>query len=61
MELGLARSKSEARRLIQQGGVRLDEARVNDIEQMVQPGGQSQVLRVGKRQFVRLASSIITK
>jgi tyrosyl-tRNA synthetase len=53
-ELGLARSKSEARRLIQQGGVRLDEERISDAEQMVQPTGQSQVLRVGKRQFVRL-------
>jgi tyrosyl-tRNA synthetase len=52
--LGLARSKSEARRLIQQGGVRLDEARVNDVEQMVQLSGQSQILRVGKRQFVQL-------
>jgi tyrosyl-tRNA synthetase len=55
VELGLARSKSEARRLIQQGGVRLDEERIDDVEQIVQPNGQPQVLRVGKRQFVRLS------
>lgn len=54
-ELGLVRSKSEARRLIQQGGVRLDEERIRDVEQMVQPKGRPQILRVGKRQFVRLS------
>lgn len=54
-ELGLVRSKSEARRLIQQGGVRLDEERIRDVEQMAQPKGRPQILRVGKRQFVRLS------
>jgi tyrosyl-tRNA synthetase len=52
--LGLARSKSEARRLVQQGGVRLDDRRIDDIEMMVEPDGTSQVLRVGRRQFVEL-------
>jgi tyrosyl-tRNA synthetase len=55
--LGLARSKSEARRLIRQGGVRLDEQKVGDVEQMVEPRAGAQVLRVGKRQFVRLVGS----
>jgi tyrosyl-tRNA synthetase len=55
--LGLARSKSEARRLIQQGGVRLDDERIHDIEQVVEPQAQGQVLRVGKRGFVRLVAA----
>ena len=49
---GLARSKSEARRLVQQRGVRLDGQLVKSIEATVEAKGQ--VLRVGKRRFVRL-------
>jgi len=48
----LAPSKSQARRLIQQGGVRLDGNQVHDIRQIV-PTEES-VLQVGKRRFVRL-------
>ncbi len=51
-EAGLARSKSEARRLIQQGAVRLDGERVTDIEQVVEP--REAVLKVGKRRFLRV-------
>jgi tyrosyl-tRNA synthetase len=53
---GLARSKSEARRLVQQGGVRLDGQRVNDIRTQVQPpvAADGTVLRVGRRRFLRL-------
>jgi tyrosyl-tRNA synthetase len=49
----LAKSKSEARRLIGQGGVRLDGEKVDSIEEMVsiQDG---MILQVGKRRFVRL-------
>jgi tyrosyl-tRNA synthetase len=49
----LAKSKSEARRLIGQGGVRLDREKVDSIEEMVsiQDG---MILQVGKRRFVRL-------
>ena len=54
VELGLASSKSEARRLVQQGGVRLDGERITDIGYTVQPDGASHVLRVGKRKFVEL-------
>ena len=52
VETGLASSKSQARRLIQQGGVRLNGKRVEDIELLV-PAKEA-VLRVGKRRFVRL-------
>ncbi|MBN1935060.1 MAG: tyrosine--tRNA ligase [Anaerolineae bacterium] len=50
----LAPSKSQARRLVQQGGVKLDGETMDSIEQMiiVQDG---MVVQVGKRKFVRLA------
>jgi tyrosyl-tRNA synthetase len=49
----LAKSKSEARRLIQQGGVRLDGEKVGSIELMVSVK-DGVILQVGKRRFVRL-------
>ena len=55
-ELGLAKSNSEAKRLIEQGGVRIDGTRVEDpgVEVVVAdlPG---KVLQVGTRKFVRVA------
>jgi tyrosyl-tRNA synthetase len=48
---GLAASNSEARRLVQQGGVRLDGEQL-DQPQAVFP--HTGVLRVGKRKFVRV-------
>jgi tyrosyl-tRNA synthetase len=51
VQASLARSKSEARRLVQQGGVRLDGQQIADIEQTISTEG---VLQVGKRRFVRL-------
>jgi tyrosyl-tRNA synthetase len=50
---GFAQSKSAARRLIQQGAVRLGGESVVEIDEMVEPGGD-QVLQVGKRRFLRL-------
>jgi tyrosyl-tRNA synthetase len=52
-EAGMARSKSDARRLIQQGAVRLDGERVTDVKRLIEPC--EAVLRVGKRRFLRLA------
>jgi len=54
VEAGLAPSKSQARRLIQQGGVRLDDERITDIDAEVTPDGEQHVLQVGKRRFLRL-------
>jgi tyrosyl-tRNA synthetase len=51
---GLAPSKSQARRLIQQGGVRLDDEHVTDIDAEVSPDGKQHILQVGKRRFLRL-------
>jgi len=50
---GLTRSKSEARRLVQQGAVKLDGERVTAIETEIEPAGEK-ILRVGKRRFLRL-------
>jgi tyrosyl-tRNA synthetase len=51
----LARSKSQARRLVQQGAVRADGEKITDITTDVVLGeGQEVVLQVGKRRFVRL-------
>ncbi len=52
-ELNLVKSRSEARRLIQQGGVRLDGERITSFDFVVEPKG-TQVLRVGKHIFVEL-------
>jgi tyrosyl-tRNA synthetase len=51
---GMATSRSEARRLISQGGVRLDGAVVLDPETAPAAGA---VLQVGRRRFVRLEAS----
>jgi tyrosyl-tRNA synthetase len=53
VDSGLASSKSEARRLIAQNGVRLDEELVEDpnLEITIK---SAVILRVGKRRFVRL-------
>jgi tyrosyl-tRNA synthetase len=49
----LASSKSEARRLIQQGGVRLDGVPIQDIAHVVEAGRES-VLQIGKRKYLKL-------
>ena len=50
---GFVRSKSEARRLVQQGAVRLDDERVDDITAEID-ASEEHVLQVGKRRFLRL-------
>ncbi len=50
---GLAPSNAEARRLVRQGGVRLDDRRFDDPALRITPR-DGQVLRVGKRRFIRL-------
>ena len=49
----MVKSKSEARRMIQQRAVRLDDQVIEDIYTSVQVA-QPQVLKVGKRRFLRL-------
>jgi len=50
---GLARSSSEARRLITQGGVRVDGVKVRDIQARIE-AKDGTIVRVGKRKFVRI-------
>ena len=52
-ETGLAASGGEARRLIKQGGVKADGAKVSD-EQARLPSGAQVLLQVGKRRFQRV-------
>lgn len=54
--LGLASSNSEARRLIEQGGVRVDGRAVSDADSEFGPGDlRGKVLQVGRRKFLRLS------
>ncbi|HHQ49003.1 MAG TPA: tyrosine--tRNA ligase, partial [Acidobacteria bacterium] len=52
---GLAASNSEARRLIQQGGIRIDDVRITDPKAEIDtsPGNQY-VMRAGKRRFAKV-------
>ena len=52
-QCGLAASGSEANRLLEQGGVRLDGEKVSDRGLKLE-AGKSYVLQVGKRKFARL-------
>jgi tyrosyl-tRNA synthetase len=57
VELELAKSKSDARRLVEQGGVRLGGESAKDPNGVVPLEGDP-VLQVGKRKFVRLKKAI---
>lgn len=53
-EVGFARSSGEARRLVSQGGVYIDEQRIEDVDHMVELKGDF-ILKVGKRRFVKVS------
>ena len=53
-ELGLASSGGEARRLVAQGGVRLDGEVVTEAMQVVEPPSDELLIQVGKRRFARV-------
>jgi tyrosyl-tRNA synthetase len=55
-ETRLAPSKSEARRLIQQGGVAVDDELVKDDKLMIDLG-RERLLKVGKRKFLKVMHS----
>ena len=56
-ETNMVKSRSEGRRLIQQGGIRLNGDAIEDVDYSVEPAGQEQTLQVGKRRFIRLLNS----
>jgi len=54
-ESGLTSSKSEARRLVEQGGVKIDEKRISSAEdQILLSNTQPVVVQCGKRKFARV-------
>jgi len=53
-ESGLLKSKGEARRMIKQGAVKLNDKKVNDIQANLKPGGDH-ILKVGKRRFLKVS------
>jgi tyrosyl-tRNA synthetase len=52
---GVAKSNSEARRLIQQGAVEVNEASMKDIDAELSASGEY-TLRVGKKRFVKIVA-----
>jgi len=48
-------SKGEARRLVDQGGVKLDGVKVTDPAREIILGRREQILQVGKRKYFRVA------
>jgi len=55
VELGLASSRSEADRLVKQGGVELDGERVSDVKMEVSlTSAREFLLRAGKKKFLRI-------
>jgi tyrosyl-tRNA synthetase len=55
VDLGLAASRSEAERLVKQGGVEIDGARVDGVRKEVDLSKPTEfLLRAGKRKFLRV-------
>ena len=54
---GLCASSGEARRMIQQGGVSVDGAKVDDIEMRLEKKKDDYVVKVGKRKFMGVVVS----
>jgi len=58
VELGLAASNGEAVRLVRQGGVRIDDRKVeSDTREIVVRPGETKLVKVGKRRFARVTFS----
>lgn len=56
-EAEIVKSKGEGRRLIQQGGVRVDGETVTNIEQLITAASDvEQIIQVGKRKFLRVTT-----
>jgi len=54
-ELGLATSKGEARRVIEQGGVKIDGEVVSDIKKEIMMSDKEVLVQKGKRQYVKIS------
>lgn len=58
VKAGLAKSTSEARQAIQQGGVTLDGEKVTDVRALLTPANfaEGKLLRKGKKSFIRIVN-----
>lgn len=54
VETKLASSKSDARRLIEGGGVKVNEVVVESLDQMIEPTAEGTLIQKGKRHFIRV-------
>jgi len=54
VEIKLASSKTEARRLVQQGGVKVDEKVVKDENFVIEMHANGVVIQKGKRHFIKI-------
>ncbi len=58
VQVGLVKSKSEARRSIEQGGVYVNQQRVKEVDRELDPGdwlaGRNVLLRKGKKDYALL-------
>jgi tyrosyl-tRNA synthetase len=57
VDTGLAASKGEARRLVEQGGVRVSAEKATNPSAEIDVGGEGVLLQVGKRKFLRLVTA----
>jgi tyrosyl-tRNA synthetase len=59
-EAGLARSKSDARRLVQQGGAYVNEEQISDVDRMITLSDLNDgevLLRAGKKRYHRIVAA----
>lgn len=56
VETGLAASKAEAKRLIEQGGVRIDGEKASNTNAEISIGGERTLVQVGKRKFLYIVA-----
>ena len=56
-ETGLASSKGEAKRLIEQGGVKINGEKASAVSAEVELGSESIILQVGKLKFLKIKSN----
>ncbi len=57
-ELKLASSKTEAKRLIEQNGIKIDDQVVNDIDKKIELSEKDILVQRGKRRFVKVRADI---
>lgn len=54
VEIGLAPSKSEARRLIQQSGIKVNNEKISDENMQITLGSEPVLFQAGKRRFLKI-------